>query len=243
MKNITAFVCAFALAFLFLFQGVFAQFSDVGPNTKYAEAIWWLSDNGIIQGYPDGTFKPEKCVNRVEFLKMLYLTNETEINDAPANSEYEDMFFDVDTSQWYWRYLYYALETGTVEGYPDGSFKPAQCTKRVEAIKMGVLEFNEGEIPQYNFEEIEALVSSFKDIYEDAWYFNYFSYALYADILGMQHVIKLSNPDSDYYGVDQYYGPGGDMSRKEVSEMLYRLKTIKDNNIVKYSDAYIPEPI
>lgn len=239
MKKLTA----FSFAFLILFQAVLAQFSDVGPNTRYAESIWWLSDNGIIQGYPDGTFRPENCANRVEFLKMLYLINETDIDYVSHSTEYEDRFSDVDTNQWYWPYLKHALETGTVEGYPDGTFKPAQCTKRVEAIKMVVLEFNNGEIPPYNYDQISLLLGSFKDIHEDAWYYDYFSYAVYADILGMKHVIKHSNPESEYQGIDQYYGPGGNMPRKEVSEMLYRLKTIKDNDIVKYSDTYVPEPI
>lgn len=225
------------------FNTALAQFSDVGPGTDYSEAIWWLSDNSVINGYPDGTFKPENCVNRVEFLKMLYLTNETNIDDLAAGAGYADMFSDIDTEQWYWPYLRFALQTGTVEGYPDGTFRPNQCTKRVEAIKMVTLEFTEGDVPQDGYAGVSLLMNSFKDIGQNEWYYEYFRYAVMANILGMKHVVTLENPESEYYGIDQYYSPGGDMPRKEVSEMLYRLKTIKDNDIVKYSIDYVPEPM
>jgi hypothetical protein len=244
MRKITIFLPALMLITAFFSGTAAAQFSDVGPETTYSESIWWLSDNGVIEGYPDGTFKPENCVNRVEFLKMLYLTNETNIDDLSAGAGYADMFSDVDTDAWYWPYLRYALQTGTVEGYPDGTFKPARCTNRVEAIKMATLEFNNGQIPPDGYAGISLLMNSFKDIDQNAWYYEYFRYAVTANILGMEHVTTVDNPESEYYGIDQYYHPAESMPRNEVSEMLYRLKTIKDNpEIMKYSNDYVPDPI
>ena len=54
-------------------------FSDVNQDTSYMTAIAWMQGNGVIQGYPDGTFKPDQCVNRAEFLKMMYLAHEDDI--------------------------------------------------------------------------------------------------------------------------------------------------------------------
>lgn len=224
-------------------QTAFAQFSDIGPNTDYRDAILWLNENGVIEGYPDGTFKPEVCVNRVELLKMIYLANETNINNLGAGANWYGYFSDVDESQWYWPYLRYALETGTVEGYPDGTFKPAQCVNRVEAMKMAILEFNGGEIPSgYAYAGLSLLVDSYKDIDHSAWYFNYFEYAIAANILGLEHVIQQYDATSSYYEMVQYFGPGTDMARKEVCEMLYRIKAIKDKNVAKY-DNEVPDPI
>jgi len=226
-----------------LSQTAFAQFSDIGPNTNYRDAILWLNENGVIQGYPDGTFKPEICVNRVELLKMIYLTNETDIYNLGAGAGWYGYFSDVDEGQWYWPYLRYALETGTVEGYPDKTFKPDQCVKRVEAMKMATLEFNNGEIPVGNgYAGQSLLIDSYKDIDHSAWYFDYFVYTISANVIGLEHVIKQYNPQSSYYENDQYFGPGTDMARKEVSEMLYRLKALRDRGVAKYTSE-VPDPI
>jgi len=51
-------------------EGVFA-FADVPQSHINAQAINYLQENKVIQGYEDGTFKPSKKVNRVEFLKIV----------------------------------------------------------------------------------------------------------------------------------------------------------------------------
>ena len=83
-------------------QAAHAAFPDVSESTDYAGSIEWMNENGVIQGYPDGTFKPDKCVNRAEFLKMMYLSFEENIivEDGFAGSNYYDNFFsDTSTEQ------------------------------------------------------------------------------------------------------------------------------------------------
>lgn len=46
-------------------------FSDVPPNHPHAEGINWAAGEGIIAGYPDGTFKPNEPVSRGAFCTML----------------------------------------------------------------------------------------------------------------------------------------------------------------------------
>ena len=46
-----------------------SYFPDVPEDSQ---AINWLYEQGVINGYEDGTFKSDKPVNRAEFLKMLY---------------------------------------------------------------------------------------------------------------------------------------------------------------------------
>ncbi len=46
-------------------------FSDVTNDKWYAESVKWAASKGIIAGYTDGTFKPEKKVTRQEFCVML----------------------------------------------------------------------------------------------------------------------------------------------------------------------------
>ena len=47
-----------------------ANFSDVSGSPN-AIAIQYLSDKGVIGGYPDGTFRPRNTVNRAELAKFL----------------------------------------------------------------------------------------------------------------------------------------------------------------------------
>jgi hypothetical protein len=55
--------------------GVGAQeakiFSDVNSETNYSQAIQYLKDQKIVQGYPDGSFSPSSTINRAEFTKIL----------------------------------------------------------------------------------------------------------------------------------------------------------------------------
>lgn len=51
-----------------------SPFPDVEEWTKYYDAITYLYENGIISGYEDCTFQPDREVNRVEALKILLLS-------------------------------------------------------------------------------------------------------------------------------------------------------------------------
>jgi hypothetical protein len=215
----------------------FGAFSDVNSSTDYNNAIQWMTDNGVIDGYPDGSFQPDRCVNRVEMLKMLFLANQTELysQEGTAGSHYYDDFFsDTDTNEWYWPYLNTALRNGVVEGYSDGTFKPSQCVNRVEAIKMAILEFNDGQIPSY-----EEGLWSFADVNRSEWYGQYIVPALFNNLLGTQHMTTAS--PSSVEGANFY--PGDSMTRKEVAEMLYRMKAVRDNGAEKYSTSIIPSAI
>ncbi len=48
-------------------------FSDVGRNDWFAEYVGEIKNWGIINGNDDGTFAPERGINRAEFSKMIYL--------------------------------------------------------------------------------------------------------------------------------------------------------------------------
>jgi hypothetical protein len=62
-------------------------------------------------------FKPQLCVNRAGFMKMMQLTNESTLNIGDINP-----FTDVDSSAWYFPYVKSAFENKIIEGYPDGTF-------------------------------------------------------------------------------------------------------------------------
>lgn len=49
-----------------------SAFPDVNPGEWYGKAIAWAADAGVVTGYPDGTFDPNKAVTRQEMATMFY---------------------------------------------------------------------------------------------------------------------------------------------------------------------------
>jgi hypothetical protein len=108
-----------------------AKFSDVtDAEDPYFEAISYVEAEGIVQGYPDGTYKPKKVINRAEFTKIIIEAT------VPAQEiTGESCFPDVNT-EWFAPYVCTASRMGIVQGYPDGEFKPAENINFVEAAKI-----------------------------------------------------------------------------------------------------------
>lgn len=100
----------------------------------YEEAIEFLYTEGVLEGYPDGTFKPENSINRAEFLKVIIAANFTP-------SEYEEFvgascFSDVSPDEWFAEYVCFAKDQEIVAGYGDGTFLPTQTVTLNESLKM-----------------------------------------------------------------------------------------------------------
>src|SRR5512145_1030892 len=68
-------------AALLVFAGAFS-FPDMASNHPYAAAVDELSDRGVINGFVDGTFGPEKAVTRQQFAKMIVLTLGLPVSEA-----------------------------------------------------------------------------------------------------------------------------------------------------------------
>lgn len=107
-------------------------FTDVDVSNPYHEGIGWAKQSGILQGYPDGTFQPERTVNRAEFLKIVLGAKGINVSDVSGSSGFKD----VDENGWYAPYVRYAKQQGIIQGYADGTFKPNQTVNFAEALKM-----------------------------------------------------------------------------------------------------------
>ena len=207
--------------------------SDVDESTYYFTAIDFFKDNGVIHGYPDGEFKPDQCVNRVEFLKMLYLAaNE----DVSADPKVENIFSDASVDEWYWPFLAHGVGEGDVEGYEDGTFRPDECVIRVEAIKLAVLAFNDGKVPAYDvLIELPFDIGIMTNLTQQ-WWWDYFEHAFAAQLVGIEHFPRFDQTDFNKYN----YEPTKPMTRKEVAELLYRTKTAVDNDLDVFDQEFVP---
>lgn len=109
-----------------------ASFSDVTSSTHYGPEIMSLVGQGILSGYPDGTFKPSGNVKRAEAAKMLAVAFHIQTENNPNTAQ----FSDIDTTQWYYKYVNALFIKLILKGYPDGTFKPENEISRAEFVKM-----------------------------------------------------------------------------------------------------------
>ncbi len=115
-------------------------FTDVDSGNKYVEAIGYVKDAGIVEGYEDGSYKPDSDITRAEFTKIIIESaySDTEIQDCVPTKVYPD----IPTDEWYEKYVCVATNNGIIEGYPDGEFKGINKINFVEAAKIISLGFN-----------------------------------------------------------------------------------------------------
>jgi len=111
-------------------------FKDVGANHANANAIAYAKAEGIVEGYADGTFKPDAEINRAEFVKILMGSRD----DDPKMCKIAP-FPDIDQSAWYASDIHEARCDGLVGGYSDGTFRPATDINFAEAAKIIVKAF------------------------------------------------------------------------------------------------------
>ncbi len=107
-----------------------AGFPDVPPGYWAAAAIGAARAAGYLQGYPDGSFRPEGGVSRAEAAVMLVKAFE------PKGSGHASSFNDVGSNFWAAGAISQMAEAGIISGYPDGSFKPDRVMTRAEAAAL-----------------------------------------------------------------------------------------------------------
>lgn len=199
MKKILALFACFLFTISFAAQA--ATFSDVSSENPHSSSILELQSRGVIQGYMDGTFRPNQAINRVEFLKIL---TETKGDYSPSRdpSGYDIevpiglAFSDVQDKAWFVPYIRHALQKEIISGYPNGTFQPTRNVNLAEALKMIFKTFN---IPTVQF--IRA---------PDNWY-DYYTTALESDFEAETGL----NPQTDI---------GKELTRGEMASLIIYLE-------------------
>ena len=103
------------------------RYSDVSTGQWYNNAVSTMTRAGIVNGYPDGTFRPNAPITRAEMAKIIALFAKL---DKTA-----DRFPDA-AGHWAEAYIRLAAGNGWIEGYPDGTFRPNQSITRAETVTM-----------------------------------------------------------------------------------------------------------
>ncbi len=187
----------------------FLIFRDVRDNHLNANAINYLANAKVVQGYGDKTFGPAKEITRAELTKML-----VESLKPGDLSKYENCFPDVK-EDWYAPYVCFAKENNWITGYSDGKFRPSNTINRAEALKIIYEVLIDEEIEDFKETLKEELAT---DISNNAWYFGYYTYFANRNLLDLNHIVKGAS-ETTYK-----YLPEGFIKRQEVAETIYRMK-------------------
>ena len=105
------------------------NFPDVQATDWYNNAISTMVNAGIIQGYEDGTFRPNNNITRAEFAAIAsrFMSSGYDVE--------EDLFTDI-ANHWARNNINDAAMTQWIHGYPDGTFRPDQAITRAEAVTL-----------------------------------------------------------------------------------------------------------
>ena len=111
-----------------------AAFTDSADIKVDAEVVDTLVALGVVNGYDDGSFKPNGTVTRAEMAKMIYVLR-TGNSDASAYNDDKTSFTDIG-SHWARGYIKYCQSLGIIAGKSNTKFVPNEKVTAQEAAKM-----------------------------------------------------------------------------------------------------------
>ena len=126
-------------------------FADLNPQADYYEPVLELYNRGYIQGYEDGTFRPNNRVTRGHAAKML-----AQALGLNTTSPTDPKFTDVPISNNYYPYIAALAQAGVISGYLDKTFRPNEPITRNQMAKIITL--------GYEFEQSTKLTNDFNDV-------------------------------------------------------------------------------
>lgn len=103
------------------------NFTDVKAGMWCNRAIATLTNMGIIKGYTDGSFQPNKSITRAELATIIARFAKLDVNTKT--------FSDI-TGHWAQKNIELAAGNGWINGYEDGTFRPNNNITRAETFAM-----------------------------------------------------------------------------------------------------------
>lgn|GEM_PF-2620320 len=113
--------------------------TGTNPATTFSDTVGHWAEahikkalvGGIVTGYPDGTFRPNRTVTRAEFTVMLM-----KMLKLPGDEAALTFTDNAKIGAWAQKAIAQAVQAGIINGYGDGSFRPDAEITRAEMVKM-----------------------------------------------------------------------------------------------------------
>lgn len=184
-----------SLAFLFGSVNSAAAFSDV---VSFKEEIQRLTELGIINGYDDGTFRPNNNITRVQTVQMI--VREMGIEEIESHPDFKD----VKQGSNGYKDIAFAVEKGFISGFSDGTFKPNEKLTRAQMAKILVKAYNLNAKSTYRF----------KDVIKGYW--------------AEEFISAMASTGVTYGYADDTFRPNEFVTRGQFSAFLARVLDLKE---------------
>ena len=111
-------------------------FSDVSADDWYGKAVAWASSEGIVGGYGDGTFQPNKAITREEMASILYRYAQYKDQDVSARVDLTK-YTDADqVGAWAEEVMQWANAEGLINGMTEDTLVPQGNATRAQVAAM-----------------------------------------------------------------------------------------------------------
>lgn len=110
-----------------------ASFTDVAKGQWYADGVAWASANGVVSGYPDGSFRPNDTITREQMAAILYqyARIQGKLDDSRADLS---IFSDLDSLSAYAKEpMSWAVAQGLFSGVSADTLAPGGSTTSAQA--------------------------------------------------------------------------------------------------------------
>lgn len=109
------------------------EFSDIGNSEWYCDAVLWACGNGIVNGFADGTFRPNESITREQTAAILYRYWLLDKSAVGGFREYSQNYRDFDkVSEFAYAPFGWAIENGIIKGTASGYLNPQNFATRAE---------------------------------------------------------------------------------------------------------------
>jgi hypothetical protein len=191
-----------------------ASLKDLNQCADYAKpAVEHLFQSGIVSGYADGFFYPQKTITRAQMVTLIVKSLELNKNAAP---EAADTFKDVPASHWANKYVEIAFQSGITSGVAPDQFGPDLTCTREQMITLFV---NTLKILDEDFTEIPAQAIDLNRFSDSAqisqWARDPVAFSVYMGLISGTSAATI--------------GPKTSAERQQVAVLTDRFMTKKDN--------------
>ena len=163
-KRILKGMCVLA-AFFMMNNPANAFYTDMDENHWAYQSIKFLTEVGVVVGYPDGSYKPDIPVTRAEFASMAIKA----LGQESTNVAQPIHFDDITPDFWAYDIIQKAVYFDLIPDAKNESYRPFDSVTRAEAINIAVNALTTNQISQ---EKAEDIVSKAYEDYTQmpAWY-------------------------------------------------------------------------
>ncbi len=192
-------------------------FTDMCTGYWAFEQIMACVDASIVQGYPEGDYKPLLPVSRDQmavYIGRSLAGGDENVPPGPVSPS----FTDVSTDNWAYDYIEYAVAQDVVQGYPEGDYKPSQ---EVDRAQMAVyiarsIATPTGEAGLISY--TPPATPTFPDVLTDFWAYKYVEYAYEQGIVMGYPFPDPDNPDQTI----NLYQPDWIVTRDQMAVYIQR---------------------